>query len=831
MSDEIKLKLSPYLGCSKRLIEAFAIIGYEEGAIKSCFPYLSTNQWQLELTFLSIVTSDLSNEIALDYIIKQVYPDKPQIIKSGKHPKPSNVIFFSCIDSIDDPEKKIFNSCYALRFYEKIEMKTGEKYYVPKAFLIYSQYPYFYTFYRICDKILNYNNISNERDIPIEIFIHCLVNYFPSPINNNLLLKDFTPHIIIPKLTGYPYIDFNLGKILCTLNLVDFIKIYILIFLELDLLFFSPYIEKLNIFMFALYILNYPLTDSLYFWHIKTISIDDLKLGDDTITTSFKGVNSDINKNLDLTEFKTLNFVVDLENKKQPIISLSDNEESTEINLLLKYINNVLSRGLNFKKSFFLEEYLIKLYKKLKNIIKEYNEIAQNDANIAESYFYVNKSVGKINLEIQEAFYDFVLNMIVELNKDFILDPKLEYPITKKQNLDNPKLLEEEKIFLEYSRRTIKYQTYFEIFLKEFKAYDGLKVSLLFSDEFVNIKKQGLKKIEESIKYFEIVDNLYVLKKDDIVFDLNGLYREYNKKVYNPSKNAKKKIKLFNLDKDTLKKFVYKKKNKGEYTILKDPEDIYIETTDLFSLTMTLQYFLSRKSLIKAEYYTRGSAAYLISLCIPFFSETEIPFVIFEYLQSLKKLNFFNRYYIFILLKSINKYYKLNKEKGSFPEMRFSNVQKYYGKIQQYLNENSIIQDEQIFTFFKKYYGINEEEENKENRNIIDNNSFIFKYDEDYDKNINKNLAIKEDEIVYLRENNTLKYKKIDIPAIFQELYSYYEFYMSKDEYMEQFDANKLLEKAVNLVFYFMKLKDDKIIDILYQLICSLLTYQEKIKK
>ena len=173
-------------------------------------------------------------------------------------------------------------------------------------------------------------------------------------------------------MTGYPYIDFNLGKILCTLNLVDFIKIYILIFLELDLLFFSPYIEKLNIFMFALYILNYPLTDSLYFWHIKTISIDDLKLGDDTITTSFKGVNSDINKNLDLTEFKTLNFVVDLENKKQPIISLSDNEESTEINLLLKYINNVLSRGLNFKKSFFLEEYLIKLYKKLKNIIKEY---------------------------------------------------------------------------------------------------------------------------------------------------------------------------------------------------------------------------------------------------------------------------------------------------------------------------------------------------------------------------------------------------------------------------------------------------------------------------
>ena len=68
--NDIKIKLSPYLGCSKKLIEFFAIIGYEEEAIKRSFPNILQNQEQLELSFLSIVISDFSTEIADDYILK-----------------------------------------------------------------------------------------------------------------------------------------------------------------------------------------------------------------------------------------------------------------------------------------------------------------------------------------------------------------------------------------------------------------------------------------------------------------------------------------------------------------------------------------------------------------------------------------------------------------------------------------------------------------------------------------------------------------------------------------------------------------------------------------
>ena len=832
--DDIKIKLSPYLGCSKRLIEFFAIIGYEEEALKRSGPNYDKNFSQLDLTFLSIVISDFPYEVADDYIIKQVYPDKPSIIKSGRFPKFDSIIFSSCIDS-QTGNKKIFNSCYALRFYEKIETKGGETYFIPKAFLIYSQYPYFSTFSRICDKILiSSDEAYKDKDFPIEIFIHCLVSYFPSPINHRLVLKDFTPNIIIPKLTGYPYADFNLGKIINSVNLNDFIKIFILIFLELDLLFFSPNLEKLNLFMFSLYILNYPLTDSNYFWHIKTISSNDIQNGDDTVSTSFKGVNSEITHNLDLTDFKALNFVIDLENKKQPILSIGENKEAKEVHSLLKYIGGILNRGLFLKKSTFLDECLIKLHKKMKNILKEYNDKAENDSNIADSFFYINKSVMNINRQIQEAFYDFILNILVELNKDYILDPSLQYPIIKKEVV-NPKICDEEKIFLEYSRNTIKYNTYFENFISDFNVFEGMKVSLLFSDEYVNLKKQeSYKNIEESVRYFDVMDKLYISKRKDLVYHLKGLDTEYSKSNYipgNKSKQTKKNTKLFALNKDIIKKFIYKKKNKKYYEALNEPEEIEIENENKNSLTFTIQYYFSSKGLLRANYYIRGSAEYIISIYFPFFSSVKLPMALKEYLLTSKKMNYFQRYNIFLVLKSINNYYRLNKEKTIFPEIDYNNVQKYYEIIQNHLKENSIIQDEEIFKFFKKHFAVLEEPEQKDE---IDKGDFTYICDDkNYILDINKVLKLKENEIIFIKEQETFTFKKLsnqNISEIFQEMYSYYEFFLSKDFKVINLDINRINERIANLIFLYVKIKEEQnMIDLLIYLLHSAIDFKKKL--
>ena len=344
-----------------------------------------------------MVTSNISFHFNLDLQIKQIYPDNPEIIKSKVYPKSNNIISFSCFDSSVE-KRKIVNSCYAFRFYERIKTENDEIYFIPKAFLIYSQYPYFSSYCKICEKIFwATDERYADKDFPIEIFIHCLVNYFPSPLNNNLILKDFVPNIIIPKLTGYPYADFNLGKVLASMELNSFIKIFILIFLEVDLMFFSPDLEKLNIFMFALYILNYPLTNTNYFGYIRTISLkeseedemDDILLQSGKIfskeiqiagngsrnlsltseiiegrKTSFSGVNCEYKPNIEF-KFKGLNLVIDIEDKKNPIINNPKikQEKIININILLKYIDNTLNSK---KNNFFLDKYLQKLHKNIK---------------------------------------------------------------------------------------------------------------------------------------------------------------------------------------------------------------------------------------------------------------------------------------------------------------------------------------------------------------------------------------------------------------------------------------------------------------------------------
>ena len=863
--NEAKIKLSPYLGCSKKLIELFAIIGYEEEALKRSILKKNEPQEELELTVLSLIISDSSFNFIPDYFIKQIYPERPHIKQSKAYPKSDNIIFYLCFDSLTG-DRKIINSCYAFRFYERIKTENGDIYFIPKAFLICSQYPYFSSYCRICEKIFwSTDERYADKDFPIEIFIHCLVNYLPSPINHNLIMKDFVPNIIIPKLTGYPYVDFNLGKVLTSVNLNCFIKIYILIFLEIDLLFFSPDLEKLNIFMFALYILNYPLTNTNYFGYIRTISLkqseedemDDILLQSGKIfskriqiagngsrnlsltseikegrKTSFRGVNCEYKPNIEF-KFKGLNLVIDIEDKKNPIINnpKSKQEKIININILLKYIDNTLNSK---KNNFFLDKYLQKLHKNLNNILKDYNYIAKNDSNVANSFFYMNKSIMKINRQIQEIFYDFILNILVELNKDRIINP---FP-KNEQNV-NTNISAEEKIFKKMIEDSLKYNLYFNDFKKGFKTPDEINVSLLLSDEYVNLKKQGaFKDITQQVEYFGVMDKLYTLRSKDLIYDLKALVIEYSKNNYipNTSKNGNNRNRnLFVLDEEIIKKFIYKKKNRNYYEVLKDPEEIKIDIETKRNLIFAIQDYFFNQQIINNEYYLRSSTAYLICICFPFFAKKIIRFVLLnEYLLNTKKILYFQRYYIFIILKAINIYYQINKEKGIFPEMEYVSVNTYYLLIQNYINDNSINQDEELDSFFKKHLI---QPEINANVQMNHENAFIYKLDnyiyEDDIKEIKQNFKIKGNEVNIKIDDKMIKIQKVkseDISGIFQEIYSYYKFFLSNDFDIKKIEVNKLLANCAKLIMLFMQLQNEKnFIKILYSLMYSLLSFQKQL--
>ena len=305
LNKDIRIQVCPFMALSKNLIEGFYIIGYTEKVLEKLSPNFSEKK--LELSLISTIIADSSFNINIRDIIDKVYPDKPNIIKNQNSDiiniintsvikeNKSSIIFTTCIKTNNDknePEpERLFYSGYAFRFYELL--KDHENVYcLPKAFVIISQYPFFTQYYNLCSFL--YENLIEKKifkegikplvkndkkasiidSIPIEIFIYCLLNYIPSPFYRDIEIKllDKKKEMRFPALSGYPYIDFDLCKIIKEIKFNIFLKIYILIFLEVNLIIFSENIEKLNLLLYVLFILNYPLQDSIYLANIYSIS-------------------------------------------------------------------------------------------------------------------------------------------------------------------------------------------------------------------------------------------------------------------------------------------------------------------------------------------------------------------------------------------------------------------------------------------------------------------------------------------------------------------------------------------------------------------------------
>ena len=806
MYQDISIKLNPYLGCSKNLIEFFAIIGYEENILSE---NLSKNEKNLTLSIISMVKSNIfKSKVNFEIIKKQVYPETPNIIritKLTKKPKETNVIFSSCFDSVNG-QNKVFYSCYAIRFYEKYVDKNEDEYFVPKAFLIYSQYPYFTTFKNICESLLKLNNENNG--IPIEIVIHCYVNYVPSPINNILVLKNSDLNIIIPKLTGYPYADFNLCNLFNIIKVKEFIKIYMLIFMEISLLFFSPDLEKLNMLLFILYILNYPLTDSLYFWHIKSISRYDLLTEGDSVFTYYKGVNTSFNSNIKIKNLdENLNFIIDLENKNQLIECIRKNNESDEMNLLLKYINDILNK--KKVKSYFLSDCLLSLKRKLKNIKKEYDDQIESD-----SFFFINENIVKINRKIQEVFYDFILNILVMMKKEY------EYDLSSLEIRRNDDIIkhldlsDEERIFLKYCGYSVKHGTYFDNFVKDFKAIDELEVSLLFSDVYVNLKmKDKLKEISDDIHYFKIMDNFFALKPGKDVVNFITLKDEY-KSIANEDKISKfkkeKKNQLISLDDEIICNFVFYKNNKGLFNSFQENEkkDIIIESNKKESIIITIHSFITK--VLNREYFIRSSLIYVYSIVFPLFSFNKNILFLTCLLYYLEKVKYFQRYYLNLLLKSINKYYIINKESGTFPQLTINNIISYCDIIKGHLIQYSILPNEEMELFFKN---LSKEAKDKDiNENKIMKNNFVFQYEneENYVKEIKSDIVIKNNNVLIFSFNSEkMECDLLSYDMIFQQIYSFYDDFFTRVNFnIENLDIRMMIEIIINIIYYLLKHKE-----------------------
>ena len=789
MEEDLLFKKYPYLGYSPNLIECFSIIGYEENFLPQIVEeFKNTGK---NLFSPSVLSSILSNKdfgiIDNDLIINQIFPDYPQIIKisnnntknsiSQEVPKTKNIIYSFIIDS-PDGTKKLFYTCFGFIFYERYKhhdinnnLFNLEEYYIPKAFCIISQYSYFSFSYYICNNIYNYFLKQNAK-MPIEIIIYNLVNFIPSPLNYNFNYNIFNYELDIqpynvPQLSGYPYLDFDLTELFNILPLNLIIEIFLLTVVEQSILFFSSNLEILNMVMFIMYSLNYPCNNSTYFWHIVSISKNDLNEENrfiSQIMTSLLGVNVSYDESINTFPFGDYHFIVDIDKKKiifkeSSNVNMNLKKEIEKLSNLKTYFQNIIKdKNVN---SVFLKQFIENLKKDLENIISKEEQI--NQKNKKDICFFKNPFDKEKNKLIQECFYKFNINLlmifyqntnlIIGLNK-IKLEQKNDMIIINK-NEDS--LNEEEKYFCELFKSSSKYKIYFENFIDNSDSHELLKIPLILSEEFINLKmKSNQNKKLSKISFFKIIDNLYTYPGNGTLnISMNSFYFQFARdklkiyfKDYNDKSSDNNDLKFFTFNKNILNKYVFLLNNHYEKKELNDLfPSIKIKKEsfrliDTKTIVQTIQSELDKNNLIKPSNYLLYASVYVFSIFIPLYSYRNLLYYLDKFFICFKQIDFFLRFYIYIIIQAFYKYYLINNNTKKYPDMKFNNIKIIIYLFMNHLKEEHLLPTEEMLKvqniFFTKNISIKERGTFKE-KNI--NKIELFERDNDNELDLkNKNI-------------------------------------------------------------------------------------------
>ena len=753
--NDLMIKKYPYMGYSQNILEYFAIIGYQENFI----PTVINSKKKYYPTILTSVTSNTDfGIIDNQLIISQVYPSIPSIIYVNKNdsiaqekPSTSNVIYSFCFDSTDG-KSKLFYTCYAFKFHEKYYHSNNsiiEEYYIPKAFCIISQYSFFSLFKYLCKNIYQIFAKKENNNLPIELLIYNIVNYIPSPINYNLYLELFSFYdsnilpIEINQLSGYPYIDFDIKEVFNILPINLFLEIYLLTIVEQSMLFFSSNLEILNMVMYIMYILNYPCNDSTYFWHIVSVSKDNLNEENKfvgKVMVSMLGVNAAYDDCIDTFAFGSYHFIVDIDNKKILLkesldLSLNEKEDSENVDKFDNYIKDII-KDKNVD-SLFLKTFIKRLKTNLESII-----FKDQDNSTPKKYngFFKNKNNYFTNKKIQEFFYDFCLNILTLFYQDntlvssFDKIKRVEFNIEEQNrkikelgiNSLSKSMSEGEIIFLELFRGAVKYKTYFENFLQNKDTMDVYKIALLFSDEFINLKlKDGNNVILNQISFFNIIDKLYYPeKRQTINITINNLLQlnlESLKEFFDQNNNiniksdkkTKNKNQLINLNKKIINKYIYLLNNfyqKDEimdlFPSLRIQEDQPIINFDRRHIIgVIINYFERRTNLISNADYLIYAIIYIFCISMSLHSYQKMLTYLENIINSFGKIKFFLRQFGNIIVQTFFKYHILHKKENKYSEMGVAHIKMYYYMLITFLKQNKIVPNEEMMAVLSKFFG------------------------------------------------------------------------------------------------------------------------------
>ena len=758
-SKDFLIKKCPYLAYSPNLMESFSIIGYNENFVPQILDSYKNKKNRYTPTILSSIISDSDFGTADNKLtIGQIYPDNPLPILINKNdnndepPPTSNVIYSFCFDSTDG-KKKIFYICYGFKFYEKykfLNQNNYEEYYIPKAFCIISQYYYFTLFEYICKNILTLMTQRENSSLPVELTVYNIVNFIPSPMNYRLHLDLFSYSLNVPEmdlgqLSGYPYLDFDLSEIFKLLPLNLILEIFFVAIIEQKILFFSSNLELLNMVMFIIYVLNYPCNDTLYFWHIVSVSPDNFVDENEFVgktTPTLLGVNTAYNDELDTSAFGKSHFIVDIDSKKM-IFKQADNLEGEEINDfdnlndLYNYIQNIIKGKEKEKEKnidySFLKKIFGSLKKNLERVLSKNPEYTYNPKNKYANFFKMSKNIMEVNKKIQEIFYDCSLNILMIFYQDNTLNSSFDE--IKKDNIDesikrynrirnidiNIQLNKQEKFFCKLFRDNTKYKVYFENFIINLDSIDVYKIPFIFSEEFINVKMRDKSNyLMTKLSTFKMIDSLYLPKEQSTLnITLNNIYMDYleNLKIkfkcfFTPEKIKKAESRQLKvLNKKIINKYIYLLNNFYQKEELKDlfpsmriQEKMEISSIDRRIICSIIQNNLEENALIELSDYLIYSLVYIFCISISLHSYNRMLKYINGLVKSLQKLQFLMRRYIYVIMKSFYRYYLIHKEKGIYKDINVTSIKMYYFLLVNCLKDALIIPNEEMMAILNLFF-------------------------------------------------------------------------------------------------------------------------------
>jgi hypothetical protein len=567
---EISMEKNP-MASSPHLIEYFLIMGYDELYIQEKIIKNFNSQTQLDLEIAEQKSKKINPEskilneykcrnlpsilfslganfpeplISENDLIKNVFPVPPSVFYSiidnnlKFEPIPNNVVFSNI-------QNTVVNIGYAHIFYEAKNILEKVRIFIPKAFVIISQYPFFNTYKSICMELLNqFKNKSLQ--IPIEIQLYNIINFINAPIDSGIIMTLFPSNELseivskctnnkelielnrqekyeLNQLSGYRETEVDISVIFCILNSEIIIEIFIQLLAGHTIAIFSSNISLLNTTIFIFQEMFYPLSNDesvtvlspLKFFNSDMIeqnmvgfvcSYDELETfekGNKDYRTLCDDDDEDANENPKMFD---CDFILDLDKKKFEYLesdcseTISNSENVQKISEWVKKIisTNNKETGTNFEKA-------------LRKLSKNLNEIAFK-------LTYVNKNQtipdylvkeNQFNRKIQNLFYSFMLDISYEFFHS-ISKYSGDYENTRKTEIkprEECELNEEEYLFFSLFSKTY----YYKVLTNFIGGYSKGELLIYRTPKMIFENLMNIKKLSEKMNLSKIGDDFYGL--------------------------------------------------------------------------------------------------------------------------------------------------------------------------------------------------------------------------------------------------------------------------------------------------------------------------------